>query len=470
VDARPPGSPRSLTREVLDLAAPAVLSGFVQMAYHWVNQAWVGRLPDGTTATAALSVASYTVWAFHALTMLLGVGLTALVGRYAGGGRQAVARWVAAQGLRWSIVLSAVAGVVGILLAPWVFSVAHVSEAAAADGTGYVRLFYLFGFSTFLQVACDAVWRGHGTTRVPLVTSALGLALNAALDPILIFGWGPVPAMGVEGAAVATAIAATCAAALSLAWLRSRGLLSSVRPPDEEVRLSRATPLAPGPVPALDASVLLRLVRVGLPVALSGLFFVAVYLGLARIVARAGGDAAQAGLGVGIRGEQVAYFLTQGFAMAAGALVARRLGAGAPDAAERAAWRATALASVGCLVWSVLILAVPEVLARLFLPGAADAAARAHAVEYYRLVALCLVPQCWEGVLDGAFGGAGLTVPPMIVSMTLTGARIPLAHWAAFDLGHGVTGIWVVIVVTAALRGIVTAVWFARGTWKRRPV
>jgi Na+-driven multidrug efflux pump len=117
-----------------------------------------------------------------------------------------------------------------------------------------------------------------------------------------------------------------------------------------------------------------------------------------------------------------------------------------------------------------VLLAVPEALGRLFLPGAEEVAARAHAVVYYRLVALCLVPQCWEVVLDGAFGGAGLTVPPMVVSVSLTASRIPLAEWAAFRLGHGVTGIWVVIVATAALRGLVTAAWFARGTWKHRTV
>ena len=75
-----------------------------------------------------------------------------------------------------------------------------------------------------------------------------------------------------------------------------------------------------------------------------------------------------------------------------------------------------------------------------------------------------------EVVLDGAFGGAGMTIPPMVVSATLTAARIPLAQYAAFTAGLGVRGIWIVISATAALRGIVTAMWFSRGSWKRRTV
>jgi Na+-driven multidrug efflux pump len=124
------------------------------------------------------------------------------------------------------------------------------------------------------------------------------------------------------------------------------------------------------------------------------------------------------------------------------------------------------MASVISLVWSLALFVFAEPLARLFLPK--DAVAAAHAVAYVRIVSLCLVPQCWEVVLDGAFGGAGMTIPPMIITMTMTAARVPLARWAAFDLGLGVAGIWWVIAATAALRGVATALWFAHGGWKTR--
>ena len=88
----------------------------------------------------------------------------------------------------------------------------------------------------------------------------------------------------------------------------------------------------------------------------------------------------------------------------------------------------------------------------------------------WAIVALCLAPQALEIVLDGAFGGAGLTVPPLVIGATFSLLRIPLAAVAVLSWGLGPWAIWVVICVTAGLRGIVCALWFARGTWKTRTV
>jgi Na+-driven multidrug efflux pump len=103
-------------------------------------------------------------------------------------------------------------------------------------------------------------------------------------------------------------------------------------------------------------------------------------------------------------------------------------------------------------------------------PEAGAAAARQHAASYFRIVAICLGPQAIELVIDGAFGGAGLTVPPMVISTIFSLLRIPLAIVAAFPLGLGADGIWAAIALTALLRGVVAGLWFARGTWKTRTV
>lgn len=467
------------TREILALATPALLSGVVQMGYHWVNQAWVGRLPAGTTATAALSVAVFLTWALHAVGSLFVVGASAVVGRYVGALRDDAAGYVGSQGVRWALALGVVAGGIGTVVAPLVYGGAGVSAEAVAAGTRYTRIVWAGAFAVFGQVTCDAIWRAHGNTRVPLFTSALGLVLNAVLDPFLLYGGDLQPegfrvpglGLGLAGAATATVLASAVAFAVSATLLARRGHLKAARPADERLRLDPRTPLARGPLPALDLAVAGRLLRVGLPPAINGLFFVFVYLKLSHIVTDVGGDAAQAGLGVGLRGEQVAFLITSGFAVAATSLVARRMGAGRADDAARVAWRATAIASAGCLLWSVFTFLAPDVLAALFLAdGPGNAVARAHAIAYWQIVAFCLVPQAWEGVLEGAFSGAGMTVPPMVVTMSLVAARVPLAWWLAVEQGRGLYAIWFVIAATAALRGILIAVWFSRNTWKRRTV
>jgi putative MATE family efflux protein len=461
---------------VLRLAVPAMASGLVTMGTHWVNQFWVGRL--GTDATAALSVATFSVWALLALTGLVSVGLASLVGRYAGAGRPDAARYVAAQGYRLALLLAVVVAGAGWVSAPLVYDVSEVRGHAVEFGVGYVRVAYLGGFATMALFASDAVFRGNGTTLLPFVVSLAGLALNLVLDPLLIFGDGAFEALsssggpprvwlGVPGAALATVVSNAACAALGFLLLRRRGLVGGPRPSDDRLRLHATTPLSPRRLLGLDLAVALRVTRVGLPLALSGLVFVAIYLGVSREVSQAGGNAAQAALGVGLRGELVAWVVGTGCAAAASVLVSRRLGAGLPRDAARGAWTSVRLASLACFGWGCVLFLFAEPLSRLFLPPDADVAL-GHAQSYYRIVAFCLVPQCWEVVLEGAFSGAGLTVPPMLVSVVLTAARIPLAHWVS--AGGDVDGIWIVIAATAALRGIVLAAWFARGTWKTRTV
>ncbi len=458
-------------REILALAVPAIASGFVMLAYHWVNQIWVGRLAGrGPAPVAALSVAMFGTWAFGALSGLSDSGLAALVGRYVGAGRGDAARYVAMHGVRFAVVFGLVVGCLGMACAPLVAKATNVSGEAAAMSTGYLRIFYAAGFAALTQGACVAVFRGHGDTRTPFFVVLGTLGANALLDPLFIFGLGPIPALGVAGAGLATAISLTGGATASVLLLRRQGHLSSVRPADAVLRLDPSTPIARGTIAFLDASVVLRVARVGIPTVLAGLFFVGIYLFLSAVVSQAGGDAAQAGLGAGLRGEQVSFVFGMGFSAAASSLVARRLGAGRLDDAARCAVRATIAGSLACGAWGAFLFLFAEPLAQLFIPDAASGSARAFAADFYRIVAPCLLFQAWEGVLEGAFAGAGLTWPPMAVSIALTAIRIPLARYVAFDLDGGVRAIWIVISATAALRGLCIAIWFSRGTWKHRRV
>lgn len=462
---------RTTYREIVGLAVPAMASGFVYVAYHWINQWWVGRMEGrGDAPVAALSVAMFGTWAFGALSGLAGTGLNALVGRYVGAGRPAAARYVATHGLRFAAAFGALVGFVGVVLAPSLARWSHLGPDAAAMSTGYLRVFYAAGFAALTQGACDAVFRGHADTRTPFLVAVAALSINAALDPLLIFGAGPIPPLGVAGAGLASAISVTGGAAASLWMLARRGYLASARPSDDELRLDDATPIGRGPLRVIDLSVVRRVARIGVPPTLAGLSFVAIYFLLLDIVARAGGDAALAGLGVGLRGEQVAYFLGLGFSVAASSLVSRRMGAGRLADAQRCAVRAAMLASASCALWGAVLFFLAEPLAARFIEEASAVAARAYAADFYRIVAPCLMFQAWEHVLEGAFAGAGLTWPPMAVSVVLTVIRIPIANHVAVDLGWGVRGIWMVIAVTAGLRGVFIALWFARGTWKHRRV
>ncbi len=452
-------------RAVLALALPAAGSAALVLVHRAVDMAWLKTL--GEDATAALSVGMISIWLFSAVGALVGTGLTALVARYVGAARPEGAAYVASQGLRWAAALGVLAGVVGYGLAPWIYRASHAAPGVEAAGTLYTRLYWGGGALILAQLAADAVFRAHGDARVPLRIGLLSVGLNVALDPLLIFGLGPLPALGVGGAALAHVLSYGAGLALSLRALRARGFLRAERPPDPVLRLQPGTRLGAPGLLGLDVAVFRRLTRVGVPLAVSSVLFNAIYLVLHRLADRADGPAAQAGLGIGHNGEGVAFVLGIGWSAAAASLVGRSLGAGRPEEAARYAWGAVRQCAALCGLWALVLLAAAEPIAGLFTESPR---ALAHGAAYLRIVALCLPFQALELVLDGAFGGAGLTVPPLLISGTFSLLRIPLAAWAVLELGWGPAGLFAVISLTAALRGLACAAWFARGTWKTRAV
>lgn len=453
------------SREILRLALPAAGSAALVLAHRAADMAWVRHLGDA--ATAGLSVGMITVWLYSAVGALIGTGLTALVARYAGAGRGDAAAYMASQGLRWSAAVGAGAALLGWFASPWIYRAADAAPEVAAYGTLYTRIYWGGGAAILMQLASDAVFRARGDTRTPFAIGLLSVALNVLLDPLLIFGWGPLPALGVGGAALANVASFAVGVLLSVRALRRRGWIAPARPDDAALRFVPGTLLGrPGRL-GLDRAVFARLSRVGVPLAFSSLLFNLIYLVLHRLASEAGGPAAQAGLGIGHNGEGVAFVLGIGWASAAAALVGRSLGAGRPDDAERFAWTAAWQCAGLCALWGLVLFLASGPIAGVF---AESPAALEHGAAYLRVVALCLVPQALELVLDGAFGGAGLTVPPLVVGATFSLLRIPLAALAVHQLGWGAAGIWAVISLTAGLRGLACALWFARGTWKTRTV
>lgn len=454
-----------LDRRVLTLALPAAGSAILPLIHRAVDQLWLTRVSD--TAISALTTATVSVWMHAGISLLASMGLGALVARYSGAGRQAGAAYVGSQGLRWSAALGLVAGVVGFACSDLLFDAAEAPDVVREAGLPYAQIYWVGGVFVLLQMACDAIWRGHGNTRVPLLVGFASLLVNVVADPLFIFGFGPVPAMGVAGAGLATILAGVIGMSLNVWLLRRAGHLRAAHPGDEELRLRADTRLSKPRLLGLDSAIFVRMTRVGIPSSCASLFFNVIILVILRYAQEVGGEAATAALGVGYTMEGVAWVLGMGWAAASSALVGRYLGAEQPEEAERLAWTAGAQCGALCGLWALVLFFFNETLARAFLD---DPASIEMAASYAQIVALCLVPQTFDLVLSGAFGGAGMTVPPTIVGLSFNALRIPLIPIAAFDMGLGVEGIWWVVAVTSILRGVFIAAWFSLNTWKTRSV
>lgn len=470
----------SLDREILALALPAVGSGLAPVLHLWIDTLWAGQLPQAEAPLAALSVATFTRWIFSSIAGLAVTGVTALTARAVGAGRLSEASWLGFQGLTASCAIAVLIAIAGWFGAPVVYTLVTDDPAVIAAGSTYVRIFWVGGLAMLLQRTGDAIFRAHGNTTAPFLLSGLSVAANAILDPILMFGLGPIPAFGIAGAAYASVAGAGITAAVSISTLSRLGWIARTAPEfegegaeGEEKEDGEETSSAilgaarsrdsRGQRSFVDLRTFFRIGRIGLPVAWAGLTFSAIYLALSRIVEDTGGRAALAALGLGHRGESVAFVVCTGFADATASIVGRRLGAGRADEAELAAWRAALHASILCGLWSVvLVFAGPTLAGFVVEPGEVHTLTTA----YFRIAAVCLIPQAVELVLEGAFSGAGKTLPPMVITITLSVLRIPLALLVAERLGLGITAIWWVLSATAIARGVAMAFWFRFGTWK----
>jgi Na+-driven multidrug efflux pump len=213
-----------------------------------------------------------------------------------------------------------------------------------------------------------------------------------------------------------------------------------------------------------DWRVMRQIIRIGLPTAVTGVVFSLIYVMVTR-TATTFGTPALAALGIGHRVESWLYMIAVGFGAATAAIVGQNMGAGRSDRAARAGWLSVGFCSMFGLAACVLELIFPEQFAGVF---SQDPAVIAEGAKYLRIAAFSQLGICAEIVLEGALGGAGHTMAPMVTSTAITASRIPLAAWAAAR--YGSAGIWWTISLTALARAIgMMWIWRA-GRWKHSSI
>ena len=424
------------------LALPAVASNVLMTVFASVDAFWVGTR-IGARGLAAVSTAVFWIWMVIALAEMVSVGLTAVAARRHGERRSAEAARIVGEAMSFALALGAVVGIVGALSVDRLFALMQTPPEVTALGRDYLRIYFLGSPLIYGYFAVDAAFRAAGDTRTPFVLLLASTLCTLALDPVLILGLGGAPRLGISGAAIALVLTRGGAFLIGFMLLTRRGMLR-VRP--------------------ITATTLKSIARVGLPTALTGITFSVIYVALTRTTTQFG-TPALAALGLGHRVESWLYTIGVGFGAAAAAIVGQNLGAGRPDRAERAGWITLGYATVPAFIAAVAALTIPERLAGLFTndPEVIDVA-----VHYLRISAIAELTVCAEIVLEGALGGAGHTIPPMLTSTALTALRIPVAWWAASR--WGVDGIWWTISLTAAARGLAMIALWRAGGWKHKSV
>jgi len=443
-----------LLRPLVRLAWPLVAIQLLQVAYNLVDTVWLGRL--SADAVGALSLAFPLVF----LVISIGGGFTAagaiLVAQHTGAGGERAAGRIAGQTLGFVSLVAVAVGAFGFLATGPLLALLPADAATAERviplSADYMRVFFLgapalFGFFVF-----TALMRGVGDTRTPLVVMVLSVIVNVALDPFLIFGWGPFPAWGVQGAAVATVTSRAVATVAGLYVLFGTELGPAIEPRD----------LLPKPGPVRE------IVELGVPTALeqSG---TALAMVVATAMVATFPPAVVAAYGLGNRLLSLVTLPAMGLSQAMDTAVGQNLGAAEPERATRAVKLGLVLV-VGVLAVVALVVAtVPELIVSVFLPAQSETAVATidYASTYLRIASVAFVFFGAFQVAMGTFRGAGNTTTALGLSLVaLWVVRLPATYLLAFPLGWGPTGVWTAVALGDIVGAVVAVAWLSRGTWK----
>jgi putative MATE family efflux protein len=426
----------SIDRAILHLGVPAALSALLQAGFLVVDAFWLGRV--GPVALAAASTAGFVMWLAQTIGEGFASGSGSVLAAAVGSEERLAIRRAAAAGQSLAVWGGLAVLVVGLGVNRAVFAFMGTDHAVTEAGTAYLMVILMGMPAYFVFAWLTAAFRGTGDAATALKLLAVAAVVNVVIDPVLIFGLGPVPRLGVTGAALATVLSWVVASIRGWLLLGRLGirpqLLGFLRPP----------------------AVSWRALRIGLPLGLEGAFFSLIYILLTRVTTQFGTPAVAA-LGVGHKLEILNYFVCAGMGAAATTLVGQNLGAGSATRARRAPWRTLFLTIIPVGIVTAVLVAHPETAVSLF---SSDEAVIAAGITYVLIIGLSQVFMAIEVVLIGAFAGAQWTVVPAILEITLTAARVPLAAWLVAQ-GWGVEGVWVAISITCIMKGSVLALLFA---------
>ncbi len=437
----------SVLRSLVLLALPIVFTNVLQTAYQLTDTFWVGRLGGG--AVAAVSVSFPLMFLMISLGGGLGVAGSVLVAQYTGADNPEKVNHVAAQTLLMVMVSGLLLSVAGYLLAPHVLRLMGVEAVIFHDATRYLQVTFLGMLFTFGFFMYQSIMRGIGEVRLPVLIVLGTVFLNLLLDPLFIFGWGPIPATGVAGAAYATIGTQGMAAAIGMATLL-RGRYG--------IRLTLRNFVPDWPLMG-------RVVRLGLPASIEQSTR-AFGLTVMTFLVASFGTLTIASYGIGTRILSFVIIPALGIAMATATLVAQNIGAGNVKRAAAIAWMSAGISFVVLELVGVLCFLFAEPLVRFFVPG--DAGVIAGGAQFLHVMALTFGFIGLQQALSGAFRGSGNTLNTMVLALvSLWVFQFPLAYLLSKHTALGAAGLWWAFPTANVIIACVTAVWFLQGGWQR---
>lgn len=436
----------SINKAIFMLSIPMILEMAMESLLAVVDIFFISKL-NSTDAVTAVGLTESVLAIVYSLAMGLGMAATAMVARRIGEKDQPGAAVAAVNALYIGEIVSVIISVIGILFYEDILRLMGASESIIAVGSGYTQWMLVGNFTIVSLFLINAIFRGAGSAAIAMHSLWIANIINMILDPILIFGWGSIPAMGVEGAAIATNIGRGAGVLYQLYYLTGeKGIIKIHK---ENIKI--------------DWTIINRLLKVSAGNIGQFLISTASWLFMARIIVTFG-SAAFAGYQFAIRVIIFTILPSWGMANAAATLVGQNLGAGQPDRAEQSVWKAGFLNMIFLGMISIMFFFISEPIMRIF---SNNEEVIRYGTQCLRIVAFGYVFYGYGMVIVQSFNGAGDSRTPTILNLCGYWLfQIPLAYILAVNLDFGASAVFWAIAIAESAMAVAAIIIFRQGKWK----
>jgi putative MATE family efflux protein len=436
----------SLNKALFLLSIPMILEMVMESLFAVVDVFFVSKLGNEAVATVGLTESMMMI--LYSVAMGLSMATTALVARRIGEKDPDKAAEAAGQAFLISLGFSIGFAVFGLIFTEDLLRLMGGSENLIQEGGNYTRWMIGGNITIMLLFLFNAIFRGAGDAFIAMVVLVIANSLNIILDPVFIFGFGPIPAFGVEGAAIATNIGRGIAVLIQL-YILGRGS-STIR-----IAFMKLT---------LIPSLILKILNLSIGGVGQFLISTASWIFLVRIISLFGEEAI-AGYTISIRVIIFTILPSWGLANAAATLVGQNLGANLPERAEKSVWRAAFLNMLFLTGLSIIFFLGADKIVGLFTE---DPEVALYGVQCLKYICLGYIFFSYGMVISQAFNGAGDTKTPTIINFVCEWlVQIPLAYFLAVTLELGPTGVFLAISAAACLVALICILVFRKGHWKK---
>jgi len=434
-----------LRRAIFLLAIPMILELVMESTFAIADIFFVGKL--GASAVATVGLTETYLFLLYSLAMGLAMAVTAIIARRIGEKNKEDAGTSATQSIFIAILCSIPFAIAGIFFAKDLLTLMGADAWSVEYGYRYTQWMLGGNAVIVLLFVINAIFRGAGDASIAMRVLFVANGINILLDPLLIFGWGPVPAMGLEGAAIATNVGRGIGVAVQV-WTLFKGG-KHIR-----VKLSHLY---------WDAKVILHIIKTSLGGVGQMIVAMTSWIFLMRILSNVGSEAV-AGSTIALRIMMFTLMPAWGLSNAAATLVGQNLGAGNPERAESSVWKIGFYNMGFLVVVSVIYFTFNVELMRIFTD---DNKVIAIGSEWLRILSYSYLVYGWWMVSGQAFNGAGDTRTPTKINLVFFWLiQIPLSYFLAITLDWQHSGVFWGVFISETSVGLFTLWLFSRGSWK----